>query len=270
MQRLTAGALLLGALALFPRAAVAQHWVADTTVRVFGAGGQQLILRADTARGVWLSATGTIRDSSFTYCSAFDPDSAMRWLDLAEAIVRAPKPVRDTAALMLATPPLFAADRSQLLMVRRREGRRWSDRVELVLRDARGARPWVIRYGLKDAAVIVAAFYDRAARSRLRPTEPSTPLASDLGPASVPRLARVGQMDVPLTRQGVSDRVLLTFVVRKDGRADPDSFRALWFNDSVFVSAAVRMLATSRFDPGTINGAPRDVLVQQWIVFYGR
>jgi len=84
-----------------------------------------------------------------------------------------------------------------------------------------------------------------------------------------PRILAPGPQVYPaeLRHRGLSGRVMVTYVIDREGRVMPTSLRVIEASDPDFVPATVEMLRTSRFSPGIHLGAPVAVCVQQRVNF---
>ena len=84
-----------------------------------------------------------------------------------------------------------------------------------------------------------------------------------------PRLLAPGPQVYPaeLKQLGISGRVVVTYVIDREGRMVQPSLRVVEASDPAFVPATAAMLSTSRFSPGIYLGAPVAVCVQQRVNF---
>lgn len=85
-----------------------------------------------------------------------------------------------------------------------------------------------------------------------------------------PRLMTSAALRAPAGFEGVSGRVVLSFVVDTLGRAEAGSVKVIASSSPVFEQPATAMVLGSRFTPGRNRGLPVRVLVQQPIVFQGQ
>lgn len=272
-------AILLLALVALPGRAAGQTWSRDTTTRRLDWGAVNVLISADTARGVsvWAETSSLIyRGQRRAFIAPFDPAAVKDWLDKAYALVTL-KTVPSAKAVALETPPLMARDSSGILVLRRRDAYGWDNHVRVVFFPPDSGAGWAIRVPLDRAEQFLQTFFSRAIRSRLAPeaSMPQTdnPLRSE-HPGTVkgdtpPQLLFRPQLHYPplLRQQGLGGEVWLQFVLRENGKVDPASFVARLYDDSAFVDEAVRCLARSRWRPATLGGRPISTVISQRVVF---
>jgi TonB family protein len=82
-----------------------------------------------------------------------------------------------------------------------------------------------------------------------------------------PRLVTSAALRAPAGFEGVSGRVVLSFIVDTLGRAEAGSVKVIASSSPVFEQPATAMVLGSRFTPGRNGGRPVRVLVQQPVVF---
>ncbi len=85
---------------------------------------------------------------------------------------------------------------------------------------------------------------------------------------SLPRLVKQGPLVFPADALESSGSAMLAFVIDTSGRADPGSVCVVSSDDEVFTAAALAVLKGTRYAPGTINGRPVRVLVEQPFTFH--
>jgi TonB family protein len=97
----------------------------------------------------------------------------------------------------------------------------------------------------------------------------STALMGEAEVDVVPRLIAPGPQVYPaeLKQLGISGRVVVTYVIDREGRMMPPSLRVVEASDPAFVRSTAEMLRTSRFSPAAHLGAPVAVCVQQSVNF---
>ncbi len=67
---------------------------------------------------------------------------------------------------------------------------------------------------------------------------------------------------------GVTDNVLVEFVVDSTGRVDHCSIRVISAKRPEFAQSATEYIGGLHFTPGTVNGTPVRTRVQQHILFW--
>lgn len=85
---------------------------------------------------------------------------------------------------------------------------------------------------------------------------------------SLPRVVKQGPLVFPPDALESSGLATLAFVIDTAGRADPASVCVVSSDDEAFTAAAIAVLKGTRYAPGTINGRPVRVLVQQSFDFH--
>ena len=257
----------------------AQTWHADSKVRQFAWGPVNVLVRADTARGLslWAGTTSVgYRGAPHRFHASFDPDTVATWLNLAHAVVAYGQRVEGDSVPDLRTRLLYSTDSNAILVLREREGSRWSDRTKLVFLDKDDKEPWSIAARAGEANALFESLFVMAASSRLSATPPTVATRPGSNPLDAgrvteqPRLLKAGKMDIPLWERGRPAEVWMEFTISADGVPEADSFSAIFFTDSVFADVAYRGLMRSRFKAGLLDSVPVRVRVSQRVTFSAR
>lgn len=270
--------LLLLLAVLSPGRAAAQTWHRDTTAQRLDWGTVNILIRADTLEGVEVLArtSATLyQDTQRSFDARFRPDSALAWLNQANAILQATsKP--DSTTLGLETPALQDGDSNRLVIIRPRDQYGWDNHIRLVFLPPGQGTAWSIRAPLDEAENLLQTLFHQAVRSRFvpdsaRPHDANAILTErELKNAAAPALLHKPPLQYPerLRKQRVPGEVWLQFILREDGTPDPASFVALLYNDSAFVNSAVRCLTAAKFRPARLDGRPVRVLIEERVIFH--
>jgi hypothetical protein len=254
----------------------AQTWHADSSVRQFAWGPVNVLVRADTTRGLSLwagTASVGYHGTPHKFHANFDPDTLPTWLNLAHAVVAYRQRVEGDSVPDLRTRLLYSADSSAILVLRERKASSWSDRAKLVFLDKDDKEPWSIAARASEANALFVALFAMAASSRLSAAPPTMAIRSGPNPLDArpvtqqPRLLKAGKMDIPLWARGRPAEVWMEFTIGADGVPEADSFTAIFFTDSVFADVAYQGLMRSRFKAGLLDGVPVRVRVSQRVTF---
>ncbi len=145
--------------------------------------------------------------------------------------------------------------------------------MEMTVKNWRSAALWAM---LAVAASVLAAAPAAAQKPEPKDTAP-VPLAVDEPSAEEqpPRLLNRAEMNREITRhyprglrrRRVGGTVVLRFVIRRDGTADPDRIRVESATDAAFVDAAAKVVPRMRFSPATVGGVPVAVWVRVPVTF---
>ena len=256
-RSLTVAALLL------PLAAplAAQHWVDDPAAERLAWGPATVVVRSDTLRGVqlWAMTSRTVRDTvpRRSFSAGFDPDSVLAWLDYARQLAGRTPPAPDPGATHLRTPPLRSTGGSQLFLDRARGKGDWAPEVQLFLVGPELRNPWYIVVPIHETGRLLATLFRRAGASQYQPTLFSqTAEPSLLDSTTAARVLTPVRLEYPAvhSRAGIPGEVWLTFVIRPDSTADPESYEVLFSDSPEFTRAAVRALDRARFQPLELRG----------------
>jgi hypothetical protein len=259
-------------LLLTPALLPAQTWVSDTLSLRLAWGTANVLVQRDSSRGVkvWAVTSRVIRDTpTRNFAASFDPDSAVLWLAYADKVVNFTGRPSDSASVRLQTPVLRATDGSELLIVRRRDGKKWDAHPQLFLIGPKGLSPWYIESNRKEMQQFLTLMFRQAGASAFRPTLDTLPTEPNpIDPVSCPTLLVAGKAEYPAALQnGPGGEVWLTYVVRADGTADPNSFHVALSDAPEFTRAAVYAVMQSRFRPAQQGAVPIDARVHQRAVF---
>lgn len=204
------------------------------------------------------------------YTDRFDPELMLAWLNQAHAVVVYQD--RPTAAADLHTPSLAGRDGGQLTLIRARTKDGWSDRTEFVFQDSAGGPAWSIGATRRQADSLIAALFAQAARSRLvlraGRLADSSHVAEMPGDRPPMFIGRGPMPSLPDDLRGQELYVSMRFVIGTDGRPEPDSFVAVFYDDPRLADIAYQVLMSSRYEPGILGGKPVRVAVQQGVAFH--
>ena len=256
-RALTVAALLL------PLAAplAAQHWVDDPAAERLAWGTANVVVRSDTLRGVqlWAMTSRTVRDTvpRRSFSAGFDPDSVLAWLAYARQLAGRTPPAPEPGATHLRTPPLRSTGGSQLFLDRARAAGDWAPEVQLFLVGPELRNPWYIVAPIHETGRLLAMLFRRAGASQYQPAligQTAEPSRSDSGWTG--RVLTPIRLEYPAvhSRAGIPGEVWLTFVIRPDSTADPESYEVLFSDSPEFTRAAVRALDRARFQPLELRG----------------
>lgn len=251
----------------------AQHWKGAAETTRLNWGTVYVLVGADTTRGVEVRAmtSRTNYDGlSRSYFGGFDPALVEPWLAEANAVVTYSGAPTSDSARALETPALGASDGSGLILRRARHKNKWDSDVALIFAPSIG-KGWAISARHDEALAFLQALQLEEVRSRLVPVaaDTSSGLIDCFNLDEPP--ARLSGPDLVWPNFGGeptrSTEVLLEYVIGADGRAEPNSFVAIWFEDPHFVDAAVKAVTGSKFRPGMVHGQPVRTLVRQPVIF---
>ncbi len=267
--------LILLATPLFP--AAAQHWKAPGELTRLNWGSVYVLVSADTTRGVQVSAITSHFNyigNSESYLGWFDPVQVAPWLAKAIAVVKYDGMPASDSARALETPALGSNDGGGLIMRRVRRLSTWDRKVALIFASSRG-KGWAVSAQRDEALAFLQALSVEAEKSRLvpAPADTASGLVMPLDLDEAPSRLDGPPLLWPATHSGEagkSGEVLLQYIIGVNGRAESNSFEAIWFDDARFVDAAVRTVAESRFSPGKVNGQPVRTVVRQFVFFKTR
>jgi TonB family protein len=264
--------LLLVSLLGGPSMIEAQLATPDPTVLRLAWGRVNVLVRADTMRGihVWAQTSGLApKTPRLAFVGYFDPQAVWAWLGAAGDVLAASS-VPSDSAVGLQTPALHARDGSTLVLRRGRKGEKWENEATIFLIDAQRTRPWSITIRRDQGGELLQALVTQAGRSRVvdepTPVSESNPLDTASSPTPLPGNP-FPEYPAKLRRLGQQGEVWLSFVVQADGRAKPSSFLVLLSDDVTFSEAVITSVLASRYRPGTRAGQPMDARVYQHYTF---
>jgi len=271
MRRSTVLFVLLEGL-VRPATAVVQHAAPDSTVTRLAWGTVNVLLQADTTKGVLVWAeTSPIAYSGkqLSFAASFDPQAVDPWLDVAHLVVTTAA-VPGDSAVALETPPLVARYGSRLVLLRRRKKAKWEQQTAILLLDREEHHPWSIDAPPENARHFLEAFFRQAGQSRQLPDSTGVHDANPLEPRSCPRpLAGTLVLRYPegLRWRGAMGEVWMHFVVQADGTPDSTSFQVLLSDDPAFAAAVIQALHRAHYQPAEVGGVPVAAHVHQRFIF---
>jgi hypothetical protein len=229
-----------------------------------------IVMAPDTA-GVWLlagpnPATQQWQARSHLVSLWIDPVAAIQWVTVARGL--APTGGRSSSTSARATPPLRGKrDSSFIVLAANSPNPSAEGEFIFLVSDSAADIHWKTLASAAQVDTLLATLEHTAVASRSgsvawKPVADPDPdvsvrIISQPCPAYPARLAdnrRIG-------------RVWMTFVVRADGRPDPESFWPVLSDDSLFTQAAIEALLRSRFRPARSKGQPVPQRVFQAILF---
>lgn len=200
----------------------------------------------------------------------FEPDSVVNWINFADRVVHPAAPPSSPQSALL-TPVLRGYLGDSIRFYRRAKGRKWDERLA-VLVDIAGSHPDHFNvFVLPDQAALLLAGLEREALlsgfNADSAEAASRPAVGRVDVDAPPALLKPGPMHYPPQMGGVRGRVRLRFVVDTTGWVDASTVRVILADHPGFVEAAKTVVIGSQFKPGRSHGALVNVEVQQNVYF---
>jgi TonB family protein len=255
-----------------PTTTSAQHAVPDSTVTRLAWGTVNVLVQADTTKGVLVWAeTSPIgyNGEQLSFAASFDPQAVDPWLNFAHLVVTSAGVPADSA-VALETPPLIARDGSRLVLLRRRRKAKWESHTAILLLDREQRHPWSIDARSDDARRFLEAFFLQAGKSRQRPDSSGVHDANPLEPRACPQPiggTLVLRYPESLRWRHESGEVWMHFVVQADGAPDSTTFQVLLSDNRAFANAVIQALRRARYHPAEVGGVPVAAHVHQRFIF---
>lgn len=266
-----AAALLLAPLFLLPAPGTAQEPDTGRVNRRLAWPLADVIVSASERYGVsvWASPNlGVRQDNSAvrTIDLSVRPEVALQWVEVAAAL-------RDAASDR--APVLRAADSTSYLAVARPPKPAARSRpFRVILRDDATNAGWHTDVTEVQFTELLTVVRLAARTSGYEPVFSPSSRPSHDGECGLDEPAQVKYQPSPrYVRPGggrTHGRVILQYVVGRDGRAEPASIRAILSDGDALLEEARRVILGSRFEPGQSCGAAVRQLVRQSIGFKPR
>ncbi|HTO73126.1 MAG TPA: energy transducer TonB, partial [Gemmatimonadales bacterium] len=208
---------------------------------------------------------------SKSYAADFDPALVEAWVGQAGAVVSAQTPPASDKVRGLGTPALISAEGSEITLYRKRKHDGWDPQVLIIFSSVDDKHSWAIGAKPAEAQQFLQDLLVEEARSTL--VLDSLNLGSraicSMSVDEPPEMLSHPTLLYPpsLRNTGAQSEVWLTYVVGTDGKAEPDSYEVMMFDDSRFVDEAIKVVSGAKFRPGMQSGQPVRTLVNQPVIF---
>lgn len=201
-------------------------------------------------------------DTADTYLTlAIDPGAARAWLPRArrfvDSVLTSPRDINDAAVGIS-----FATDRGTgKITLAHQPNARPHSRFLLLLAPPAPGHGWAAQGGEGEARRLLAALEEALALPAPAPGA-HDPQISDCDGAALPQVTRHPRITFP-TRSRLGARVVLQFVVDSAGVPDTSTVRVLLSSGPEYLRQLRRDLPDLRYQPGSCDGHPVAVTVQQ-------
>lgn len=224
----------------------------------------QMIISADSGGTVlWVSrllgAEGAKKSQSFG--GTLEPGRTVSWVATARALLDQPLTDADTGSVR-STAPLLTAGGDGMSLSRRRVRGAWSDERFLVMETLDDTMPLMISGDVQTIGSILdsleavarqtTVFEEVVRRDSIERVNEPRP-APRVIPNQRNRAPRYPEDELQARRPG---RVVLSFMVGPDGKADLNTVRTLHATSASFLKSVREALPTYRFQPAVHDGAP--------------
>lgn len=259
LARVVAGVALAHTLGAGPLPAQGSRTVVNFPLHLI-----DLSLVSDTVHGVQILMQPSVqskqsRDGGLIWLR-FDPDTVLDWLNSAAAALAVPVPNGAVEGIQWSRTLTPLTVHGGLALGRERKKGKLEKTRWLAIGDS--ATGWKTEVTSAEADSLLRVLMTLGTQSRLDTTA-SVPL--DERRVGVP--VKIVFQPAPRFR-GKTGRVVTTYVVDENGRADPGTFVALLASDPALIPDAWDMLRASRFEPARLEGKPVRQLVRQAIIWY--
>lgn len=220
----------------------------DLTVVADTISGLQILVQPSTA-------TGKAATEGSLVWLRFEPDSVLEWINSAFAALRTAAPTAAKQGIQWSRTLLPLGGKGGLALGRSRKNQSLEEKRWIAIGDS--ALGWQADISGIEADSLLRLFMALGSVSRVDTSSgaPADSARVDI-PATVDHRGDLGW-------NGVTGRVIGQFVVGPDGRAEPESFAALFASDPRLVKLAVAAMRESTFHPAQRGGHPVRQLMRQ-------
>ena len=224
----------------------------------------RMVLVPDSTGVRWWVTSGLDKDTH-SFSSRFNPEAALAWTDSARAFFAQSLADADTGSVRR-SPTLVSTTGDGLYAVRRKADGRWTQEWLIVMEDLSAAKPLLITGDDRTVGQILDSLaviskrtrFSPAAAQRAADVEMEQQLADPraIKPASARTDNDPPRYPIEELKIRQEGRVLLSFYIGTDGRAQRSTIEVLHATTRGFLDAVLLALPTLRFHPAEREGQP--------------
>jgi TonB family protein len=224
----------------------------------------RMVLAPDSTGVRWWVTSGIDKDTH-AFSSRFNPQAALAWTDSARAFFSQTLTDADTGSVRR-SPTLVSTTGDGLYAVRRKAEGRWSSEWLIVMEELAAAKPLLITGDdrtigpILDSLAVISrrTRFSPAAAQRAADAQMEQQLADSRAIKSASARTDNHPPRYPIEELQIRQegRVLLSFYIGTDGRAERSTIEVLHATTRGFLDAVLLALPTLRFHPAEREGRP--------------